>query len=65
MKGKLGKDGKDMAVLCWAYHLHAAGQFDAALRLYEEVDWSREVGDGMYGEGGRVDRIRGRCLQGE
>lgn len=66
MKGKLSREEKESAVLCWAYHLHGAGQFDGALKLYEEVDWSRGVNEGsLLGEGGRVDKIRGRCLQGE
>ncbi|WVQ76332.1 hypothetical protein IAR50_005997 [Cryptococcus sp. DSM 104548] len=63
--GKLPPAEAHSARLTLAYHQHALGNHDAALRVYETVDWNTESRSGVVeGDAAVVERIRGRCLQG-
>ncbi|WVQ80288.1 hypothetical protein IAT38_002393 [Cryptococcus sp. DSM 104549] len=63
--GKLKPEELTSAQLTLAYHLHALGAHDAALRIYSQMDWSGENRFGVVqGDAAVVERIRARCLQG-
>ncbi|TYJ56742.1 hypothetical protein B9479_002512 [Cryptococcus floricola] len=63
--GKLSPADVQSAKLILAYHQHALGNHNAALRVYETVDWSTESRVGVVeGDAAVVERIRARCLQG-
>ncbi|WWC66660.1 uncharacterized protein I206_100564 [Kwoniella pini CBS 10737] len=63
--GKLSRDELTSAQLTLAYHLHALGSHEDALRIYEGIDWNAENRFGtVQGDAAVLDRIRARCLQG-
>ncbi|WVQ93775.1 hypothetical protein IAU59_000853 [Kwoniella sp. CBS 9459] len=63
--GKLGAPELTSARLILAYHLHALGSHEDALRIYETIDWNAESRFGvLQGDAAVLERIRGRCLQG-
>lgn len=63
--GHLPPAERESAKLVLAYHLHAAGAHDAALRRYDTVDWAADARAGVVeGDAAVVDRLRARCLQG-
>nr|XP_018266799.1 uncharacterized protein I303_00777 [Kwoniella dejecticola CBS 10117]OBR88957.1 hypothetical protein I303_00777 [Kwoniella dejecticola CBS 10117] len=63
--GKLSQDELTSARFILAYHLHALGSHEDALRIYEGIDWNAENWFGaVQGDAAVLDRIRARTLQG-
>ncbi|OCF45189.1 hypothetical protein I317_00992 [Kwoniella heveanensis CBS 569] len=63
--GKLGAPELMSARLILAYHLHALGSHEDAIRTYEGIDWNAEGRFGVVqGDAAVLERVRGRCLQG-
>ncbi|WWC99319.1 hypothetical protein V866_006220 [Kwoniella sp. B9012] len=63
--GKLSSAETTSAKFILAYHLHALGSHEDALKIYEGIDWSSENRFGaVQGDSAVLERIRARCLQG-
>ncbi|WVR03497.1 hypothetical protein IAU60_000488 [Kwoniella sp. DSM 27419] len=64
-EGKLGPADRQSASMVLAYHYHALGSHEDALRIYNTVDWNADGRSGVVpGDAAVMERIRGRCLQG-
>ncbi|WWC85911.1 uncharacterized protein L201_000781 [Kwoniella dendrophila CBS 6074] len=62
---KLSTTELTSAKLTLAYHFHALGSHEDALRIYQVIDWNAENRLGVVqGDAAVLERIRGRCLQG-
>ncbi|WVW81915.1 hypothetical protein I302_103918 [Kwoniella bestiolae CBS 10118] len=63
--GKLSEAELTSARFTLAYHFHALGSHEDALRIYEGIDWKSESRFGVVqGDSAVLERIRARCLQG-
>ncbi|WWD22427.1 hypothetical protein CI109_106918 [Kwoniella shandongensis] len=63
--GKLSAAELTSARLTLAYYLHALGSHEAALKIYDSIDWTAESRSGVVqGDAAVAERIRARCLQG-
>ncbi|WWD09042.1 hypothetical protein V865_007162 [Kwoniella europaea PYCC6329] len=65
VSGKLSRAETTSAQFILAYHLHALGSHEGALKIYEGIDWNSENRFGaVQGDSAVLERIRARCLQG-